>query len=121
LERSGVGSANLLKQLDVKVVSDLPGVGCVHNEHLLKIALTLDTARNTKITTQLCQVSPQSTRSRCTVECVILVYRVSNESTTLDDFLRGDEQAQKEVSLMTMQTIVQALKELDIRRVGGEP
>jgi alcohol oxidase len=29
LERSGVGSAKLLKQLDIKVVSDLPGVGYV--------------------------------------------------------------------------------------------
>ena len=27
LERSGVGSAELLKKLDIKVVSDLPGVG----------------------------------------------------------------------------------------------
>lgn len=27
LERSGVGKADLLKQLDIKVVSDLPGVG----------------------------------------------------------------------------------------------
>ena len=29
LERSGVGAAPLLKQLDIKVVSDLPGVGYV--------------------------------------------------------------------------------------------
>ncbi len=27
LERSGVGDAKLLKKLDIKVVSDLPGVG----------------------------------------------------------------------------------------------
>ena len=27
LERSGVGDAKLLKELDIKVVSDLPGVG----------------------------------------------------------------------------------------------
>lgn len=27
LERSGVGSSDLLKKLDIKVVSDLPGVG----------------------------------------------------------------------------------------------
>ena len=27
LERSGVGDAKLLKNLDIKVVSDLPGVG----------------------------------------------------------------------------------------------
>ena len=29
LERSGVGNAKLLKELDIKVVSDLPGVGYV--------------------------------------------------------------------------------------------
>ena len=29
LERSGVGNAKLLKELDIKVVSDLPGVGFV--------------------------------------------------------------------------------------------
>jgi alcohol oxidase len=29
LERSGVGAASLLKKLDIKVVSDLPGVGYV--------------------------------------------------------------------------------------------
>lgn len=29
LERSGVGNAELLRKLDVKVVSDLPGVGYV--------------------------------------------------------------------------------------------
>lgn len=30
LERSGVGSADLLKSLDIKVVSDLPGVGSAY-------------------------------------------------------------------------------------------
>ncbi|KAG6915105.1 hypothetical protein DXG01_013426 [Tephrocybe rancida] len=49
LERSGVGSGSLLQSLDIKVVSDLPGVG------------------------------------------------VSNESHTVDDFLRGDKEAQKEL------------------------
>ncbi|KAG6816544.1 hypothetical protein H0H87_005322 [Tephrocybe sp. NHM501043] len=49
LERSGVGSKNLLQPLDIKVVSDLPGVG------------------------------------------------VSNESHTLDDFLRGNKEEQKEL------------------------
>lgn len=63
LERSGVGSANLLKQLDIKVVSDLPGVGEEYQDHYTTLS----------------------------------IYRVSNESTTLDDFLRGDEQAQKEI------------------------
>lgn len=29
--------------------------------------------------------------------CFIIVFRVSNESVTLDDFLRGDKEAQKEV------------------------
>ncbi|KAG2042547.1 GMC oxidoreductase-domain-containing protein [Suillus americanus] len=63
LERSGVGSASLLKQLDVKVVSDLPGVGEEYQDHYTTLS----------------------------------IYRVSNESTTLDDFLRGNEQAQKEI------------------------
>ncbi|KAG1876463.1 GMC oxidoreductase-domain-containing protein [Suillus subalutaceus] len=63
LERSGVGSASMLKQLDVKVVSDLPGVGEEYQDHYTTLS----------------------------------IYRVSNESTTLDDFLRGDVQAQKEI------------------------
>ena len=33
LERSGVGSAELLKKLDIKVVSDLPGVGEEYQDH----------------------------------------------------------------------------------------
>ncbi|KAH0836673.1 hypothetical protein J3R83DRAFT_8393 [Lanmaoa asiatica] len=63
LERSGVGSANLLKQLNINAVSDLPGVGEEYQDHYTTLS----------------------------------IYRVSNESTTLDDFLRGDEQAQKEL------------------------
>ncbi|KAG1770753.1 GMC oxidoreductase-domain-containing protein [Suillus occidentalis] len=63
LERSGVGSAGVLKQLDLKVVSDLPGVGEEYQDHYATLS----------------------------------IYRVSNESTTLDDFLRGDEQTQKEI------------------------
>jgi hypothetical protein len=94
----------------------------VHYEPLVNIALTLDTARSTKITTQLCQVRLRSTVTRSGIaDVVILVYRVSNESTTLDDFLRGDEQTQKEVSPLIMQTLMQALTDLDFRRVGGEP
>ncbi|KAG2757022.1 GMC oxidoreductase [Suillus brevipes Sb2] len=87
LERSGVGSAGLLKQLDIKVVSDLPGVGEEYQDHYTTLS----------------------------------IYRVSNESTTLDDFLRGDEQTQKEVSPLIMQTLMQTLTDLDFRRVGGEP
>ncbi|KAG6370938.1 hypothetical protein JVT61DRAFT_10805 [Boletus reticuloceps] len=63
LERSGVGSASLLKQLDINVISDLPGVGEEYQDHYTTLS----------------------------------IYRVSNESTTVDDFLRGDEQAQKEL------------------------
>ncbi|KAG6381632.1 hypothetical protein JVT61DRAFT_231 [Boletus reticuloceps] len=63
LERSGVGSASLLKQLNINVISDLPGVGEEYQDHYTTLS----------------------------------IYRVSNESTTLDDFLRGDEQAQKEL------------------------
>lgn len=63
LERSGVGSAPLLKQLDLKVVSDLPGVGEQYQDHYTTLS----------------------------------IFRVSNESTTLDDFLRGNKDVQKEL------------------------
>lgn len=63
LERSGVGDAKLLKELDIKVVSDLPGVGEQYQDHYTTLS----------------------------------IYRVSNESETLDDFLRGDPQVQKEL------------------------
>ncbi|KAJ7248865.1 GMC oxidoreductase-domain-containing protein [Mycena haematopus] len=67
LERSGVGSAERLKKLDIKVVSDLPGVGERHVPQFF-VFLTNGT-----------------------------VFRVSNESATLDDFLRGDKEVQKEL------------------------
>ncbi|KAK0206150.1 GMC oxidoreductase-domain-containing protein [Desarmillaria ectypa] len=63
LERSGVGDAKLLRKLDLKVVSDLPGVGEQYQDHYTTLTL----------------------------------YRVSNESFTLDDFLRGDKEVQKEL------------------------
>ncbi|KAL0948465.1 hypothetical protein HGRIS_011038 [Hohenbuehelia grisea] len=63
LERSGVGSGEILKKLDIKVVSDLPGVGEQYQDHYTTLSL----------------------------------YRVSNESNTLDDFLRGDPEVQKEL------------------------
>ncbi|KAN0088466.1 GMC oxidoreductase [Tylopilus felleus] len=63
LERSGVGSANLLKQLNINAVSDLPGVGEEYQDHYTTLS----------------------------------IYRVSNESSTVDDFLRGDEKTQKEL------------------------
>ncbi|KAG7445872.1 alcohol oxidase [Guyanagaster necrorhizus] len=63
LERSGVGDAKLLKKLDLKVVSDLPGVGEQYQDHYTTLTL----------------------------------YRVSNESFTLDDFLRGNKEVQKEL------------------------
>ncbi|TFK37715.1 GMC oxidoreductase-domain-containing protein [Crucibulum laeve] len=63
LERSGVGSADLLKKLDIKVVSDLPGVGEQYQDHYTTLS----------------------------------IYRVSNESHTLDDFLRGDKDVQREL------------------------
>ncbi|KAL1673839.1 hypothetical protein EV122DRAFT_270080 [Schizophyllum commune] len=63
LERSGIGSASRLRRLDLKVVSDLPGVGEQYQDHYTTLTL----------------------------------YRVSNESFTLDDFLRGDKEAQKEL------------------------
>jgi len=63
LERSGVGDAKLLKKLDVKVVSDLPGVGEQYQDHYTTLS----------------------------------IYRVSEESATLDDFLRGDKETQREL------------------------
>ncbi|TRM68313.1 GMC oxidoreductase-domain-containing protein [Schizophyllum amplum] len=63
LERSGVGNANILRKLDLKVVSDLPGVGEQYQDHYTTLTL----------------------------------YRVSNESFTLDEFLRGDKETQKEL------------------------
>ncbi|KAJ2917290.1 hypothetical protein MD484_g3124, partial [Candolleomyces efflorescens] len=63
LERSGVGDAKRLQKLDIKVVSDLPGVGEQYQDHYTTLSL----------------------------------YRVSNESATTDDFLRGVKEVQKEI------------------------
>jgi len=63
LERSGVGAKDLLQKLNIKVVSDLPGVGEQYQDHYTTLS----------------------------------IYRVSNESHTLDDFLRGDKETQKEL------------------------
>ncbi|KAJ3523656.1 hypothetical protein NM688_g8691 [Phlebia brevispora] len=63
LERSGVGNGDLLRQLGVKVVSDLPGVGEEYQDHYTTLTL----------------------------------YRVSNETVTTDDFLRGVKEVQKEL------------------------
>jgi alcohol oxidase len=63
LERSGVGNSKLLQKLDIKVVSDLPGVGEEYQDHYTTLS----------------------------------IYRVSNETFTLDDFLRGDKEVQKEI------------------------
>jgi len=63
LERSGCGDGKLLQKLDIKVVSDLPGVGEQYQDHYTTLS----------------------------------IYRVSNESATLDDFLRGDKEVQKEL------------------------
>lgn len=63
LERSGVGSAELLRKMDIKCVSDLPGVGEQYQDHYTTLSL----------------------------------YRVANESETLDDFLRGVPEVQREI------------------------
>jgi alcohol oxidase len=63
LERSGVGNSQHLQKMDIKVVSDLPGVGEQYQDHYTTLS----------------------------------VFRVSNESATLDDFLRGDKEVQKEL------------------------
>ncbi|THH07338.1 hypothetical protein EW145_g3449 [Phellinidium pouzarii] len=49
LERSGVGSAKLLKELDIKVVSDLPGVGEQYQDHYT--TLSIYRASNESVTT----------------------------------------------------------------------
>ncbi|KAI0260664.1 alcohol oxidase [Gloeopeniophorella convolvens] len=63
LERSGVGNSELLNQLGVKVVSDLPGVGEQYQDHYTTLSL----------------------------------FRVSNETQTTDDFMRGVPEVQKEI------------------------
>ncbi|KAF5349953.1 hypothetical protein D9756_009245 [Leucocoprinus leucothites] len=63
LERSGVGNKELLKKLDIKVVSDLPGVGEEYQDHYTTLS----------------------------------IFRVSNESTTADDFLRGVPEVRREL------------------------
>ncbi|KAJ3508126.1 hypothetical protein NLJ89_g5925 [Agrocybe chaxingu] len=63
LERSGVGSKDLMEKVGLNCVSDLPGVGEQYQDHYTTLS----------------------------------VFRVSNESQTLDDFLRGDKEAQREL------------------------
>ncbi|CAA7264498.1 unnamed protein product [Cyclocybe aegerita] len=63
LERSGVGSKDLMGKVGLNCVSDLPGVGEQYQDHYTTLS----------------------------------VFRVSNESQTLDDFLRGDKEAQREL------------------------
>ncbi|OCH93265.1 alcohol oxidase [Obba rivulosa] len=63
LERSGVGNGELLNQLGIKVVSDLPGVGEEYQDHYTTLS----------------------------------IFRVSNETVTTDDFLRGVKEVQREI------------------------
>ncbi|KAI0075405.1 alcohol oxidase [Panus rudis PR-1116 ss-1] len=63
LERSGVGNGDMLRQLGIKVVSDLPGVGEEYQDHYTTLS----------------------------------IYRVSNETATLDQFLRGVKEVQDEL------------------------
>ncbi|KAF8900882.1 GMC oxidoreductase-domain-containing protein [Gymnopilus junonius] len=63
LERSGVGSKELMDKVGLTSVSDLPGVGEQYQDHYTTLS----------------------------------VYRVSEESQTLDDFLRGDPEARREL------------------------
>ncbi|KAL8292873.1 hypothetical protein RQP46_000567 [Phenoliferia psychrophenolica] len=60
LERSGVGSAKLLRSLGIPVISDLPGVGEEYQDHYTTLQ----------------------------------IFRASEETTTLDAFLRGDQEVQ---------------------------
>lgn len=63
LERSGVGSKELMDKMGLKCVSDLPGVGEQYQDHYTTLTL----------------------------------FRVSEESPTLDAFLRGDPEVRKEL------------------------
>ncbi|EMD41134.1 alcohol oxidase [Gelatoporia subvermispora B] len=63
LERSGVGNGEMLNQLGIKVVSDLPGVGEEYQDHYTTLS----------------------------------IYRVSNDTLTTDDFLRGVKEVQQEI------------------------
>ncbi|KAF5362905.1 hypothetical protein D9758_007131 [Tetrapyrgos nigripes] len=63
LERSGVGDAKLLQKLDIKVVSNLPGVGEEYQDHYTTLS----------------------------------IYRASQESFTVDEFLRGNPEVRKEI------------------------
>ena len=82
LERSGVGNGDLLRQLGIKVVSNLPGVGEEYQDHY------------TTLSSELSRYVPSP---RTKVYNVFIVFRVSNETITLDDFLRGDKDVQREV------------------------
>lgn len=57
LERSGVGDAKLLKELDIKVISDLPGVGYVFENISEVNYIMATTATSTKTTTRRSPVS----------------------------------------------------------------
>ena len=72
LERSGVGNGDLLRQLGIKVVSNLPGVGEEYQDHYTNL-----------IRTSLSFPAPLSLSDSKTV------FRVANETVTTDDFLRG--------------------------------
>ncbi|THH29566.1 hypothetical protein EUX98_g4623 [Antrodiella citrinella] len=63
LERSGVGNGDLMRQLGIKVVSDLPGVGEQYQDHYTTLS----------------------------------IFRVSNETATTDEFLRGVKEVQDEL------------------------
>jgi len=78
LERSGVGSAQLLTKLEVPVVSDLPGVGEEYQDHYT-------TLQCESIIGGLVVLS-----ARLVLTPARLVFRVSEESSTTDDFLRGE-------------------------------
>ena len=57
LERSGVGNGELLRQLGVKVVSDLPGVGEEYQDHYTTLSRESGTSIHTRARTYLEAVS----------------------------------------------------------------
>lgn len=85
--------------MDIKCVSDLPGVGCAflsstfHTQPGERPSL----ANNTRITTPHFLVRSHSMSEDTPCDALCLVFRVSNESETLDDFLRGVPEIQREI------------------------
>jgi alcohol oxidase len=112
LERSGVGKADLLRKLDIPVVSDLPGVRspslCSFPSSSLTVSLSPSPLRSVRST----RVRPlpfpflnlpfSLILSFADHYTTLQLFRVSPETTTSDDFLRGDQYTQDKVCLCSL-------------------